>query len=471
MHTLKTVLCVAALLVFAGCAVGPDFKSPDKKMPADWQGIDNATAQQPSAAVALPVAHIAWWQTFNDPVLTRLVEQALAANLDLKIAESRVRQARAARTIAGADLWPQLDAAGSYTRSHQNQQSVVEQGQRVDLFQAGLDAAWELDFFGGTRRNVEAATADIQAAEEDRRDVMVTLAGEVGTTYLSLRGYQQQIEIAKKNLAAQEHTAEITRKRYEAGFANGLDMANALGQAASTRAQIPVLETAAQQAIYSLSVLLALEPAALVAELAPVGLIPAEPAEIPVGLPSELVRRRPDIRRAEAQLHAATASIGIATADLFPRFFLTGSYGERGDEWQTLGNSRNHFWSVGPSITWPVFAAGRITANIKVQNELQQQALAAYDKTVLTALKDVENALTSYAKEQQHYAALSEAVTNGRKAVDISTRLYKAGRSDFLNVLVSQRALFAYEEAWVQSSRKLATDLVALYKALGGGWE
>jgi NodT family efflux transporter outer membrane factor (OMF) lipoprotein len=248
-------------------------------------------------------------------------------------------------------------------------------------------------------------------------------------------------------------------------------MANALGQAASTRAQIPVLETAAQQAIYSLSVLLALEPAALVAELAPVGLIPAEPAEIPIGLPSELVRRRPDIRRAEAQLHAATASIGIATADLFPRFFLTGSYGERGDEWQTLGSSRNRFWSVGPSITWPVFAAGRITANIKVQNELQKQALAAYDKTVLTALKDVESALTSYAKEQQHHAALDEAVTNGRKAVDISTRLYKAGRSDFLNVLVSQRALFAYEEAWVQSSRKLATDLVALYKALGGGWE
>jgi len=163
MHTIKTVLFVAALLVFGGCAVGPDFKSPDKEMPVDWQGIDNATAHQPSAAVALPVAPIAWWQTFNDPVLTRLVEQALAANLDLKIAESRVRQARAARTIAGADLWPQLDAAGSYTRSHQNQQSAVEQGQRFDLFQAGLDAAWELDIFGGTRRSVEAARASALA--------------------------------------------------------------------------------------------------------------------------------------------------------------------------------------------------------------------------------------------------------------------------------------------------------------------
>ncbi len=300
---------------------------------------------------------------------------------------------------------------------------------------------------------------------------MVTLAGEVGTTYLGLRGYQQQIEIARRNLAAQEHTAEITRKRYEAGLANGLDTSNAWGQAAATRAQIPVLETAAQQAIYSLSVLLAREPAALVEELSPVGQIPAEPEEIPVGLPSDLVRRRPDIRRAEAQLHAATATIGVATADLFPKFLLTGSYGERGDEWQTLGDSRNHFWSFGPSVSWPVFAAGRITANIKVQNELQKQALAAYDKTVLTALQDVESALTAYSKEQQHHAALTEAVANGRKAVDIATRLYRAGRSDFLNVLVSQRALLAYEDAWVQSSRKLATDLVALYKALGGGWE
>jgi multidrug efflux system outer membrane protein len=485
MQDIRTALLVGALIMYAGCAVGPDFKSPDKKLPSAWAGIDTASARQPSAAVARPPEYIAWWQTFNDPILTGLVEQALAANLDLKIAESRVRQARAARTIAAAALWPQLDAGGSYTRSHQGQQSAEGSGttgaagasmgtgheQRIDLFQAGLDATWELDIFGGTRRSVEAATADIQAADEDRRDIMVTLIGEVGTTYVSLRGFQQQIAIAQENLAAQEHTAQITRKRYEAGLANGLDMANAWGQAAATRAQIPVFETAAQQAIYSLSVLLAREPAALVAELDPAGPIPAEPAEVPVGLPSDLLRRRPDIRRAEAGLHAATANIGVATADLFPKFTLTGSFGERGAEWQTLGNRNNHVWSVGPSITWPVFAAGRITANIQVQNELQKQALATYDKTVLTALKDVESALVAYANEQRHHAALTDAVANGRKAVDISTLLYTVGRSDFLNVLVSQRALFSYEDALVLSSRNLATDLVALYKALGGGWE
>ncbi len=489
---LPQLLIVCALALSAGCAVGPDFKVPKFLLPRTWTGIDNATRQQPSAAVPEAPSYAAWWKSFNDPVLDRLVDEALAANLDLKSAVARVRQARYSRIIAASPLFPQLGGTGSYTRTHQSgglsSESVSESaggtisggttgmtsgGQeiRTDLYQLGLDASWELDIFGGTRRSLEAATADLRAAEEDRRDVMISLISEVGVTYLDLRGYQQQIVIAKKNLAAQEHSADITRKRYEAGLANGLDMANAQGQAASTRAQIPLLESAARQAIYSLSVLLAREPGALVQELSPTGAIPSQPAAVPVGLPSDIVRKRPDIRRAEEQLHAATAAVGIATADLFPRFTLTGSFGERGTEWQTLGNRGNHYWSVGPSVNWPIFAGGRIWANVKVQNALQEQALAGYEKTVLTALKDVESALIAYSKEQQHYAALTEAVENGRRAVDISTRLYTVGRSDFLNVLVAQRALFAYEDAWVISRRNLSTDLIAIYKALGGGWE
>ncbi len=501
LHVKKYIVVCVLLLAAAGCAVGPDFKQPNAKMPAVWSGLDSFGQQQASTAVAGPTSLAAWWSIFNDPILSGLVEKALAANHDLKIAEARVRQARAERTIAAAGLWPSLDASGSYRRtgSRTSASSAGASSQqtgvtgtatgttpstgtqdtatgksvavRQDLYQVGLDASWELDIFGGTRRSVEAANASIQAAEEDRRDVMVTLIGEVGTTYLNLRGFQQQIAIAKKNLAAQEHTAEITRKRHEAGLANGLDMANAQGQAASTRSQIPLLEAGARQAIYSLGVLLGSEPASLDAELSPVAPIPVPPAEIPVGLPSDLLRRRPDVRRAEAQLHAATANIGVATADLFPKFSLTGASGLKGDEWHTLGNRNNRTWSVGPSVTWPVFAAGRILANVKVQNALQEQAVATYEKTVLTSLKDVESALVAFAKEQQRYAALTDAVENGRNAVDIATRLYTVGLSDFLNVLIAQRTLFAYEDAWVQSTSSLTTDLIALYKALGGGWE
>jgi NodT family efflux transporter outer membrane factor (OMF) lipoprotein len=437
-------------------------------------------------ATAGPAALAAWWSIFNDPALTGLVEEALAANLDLKIAEARVRQARAAWGTAFAGLWPSVNSSASYTRSHESPPSTTgttgasggagasaskPHEVRTDLFQAGLDAAWELDIFGGTRRTVEAADADLQAAEENHRAVLVSLAAEVGTTYISLRGYQQQLAIARKNLASQIRTAGITRKRYEAGFANALDTANAEALAASTQSQIPLLESAVRQSIYSLSILLAREPAALEAELAPEAPVPQMPQQVAVGVPSELLRRRPDVRNAEAQLHAATARVGVAVAEFFPKFSLIGSFGLRGDEWQTLGKRDNHVWSGGPGVTWNIFDAGRTISNLKLQNAVKDETLAAYEKAVLTALKDVDSALIAYAKEQEHLTALTDAVTNGRKAVDLSMQLYSVGRSDYLNVLISQRALFAYEDAWVQSSSKLGVDLIALYKALGGGWE
>jgi NodT family efflux transporter outer membrane factor (OMF) lipoprotein len=340
-----------------------------------------------------------------------------------------------------------------------------------DLFQAGLDAAWELDIFGGVRRNIEASNADIRASVEDRRDVLVTLAAEVGTNYLNLRGSQQQIAIARKNLKAQRHTAEITRKRFEAGFVSALDVASAQAQVATTESQIPSLESAAQGAIYSLSVLLGREPAALLQELATETPIPPAPPEIPVGLPSDLIRRRPDIRRAEAQLHAATARIGVATADLFPKFSLTGSFGFSSTDLSSLANWSSRSWSFGPSVSWPIFAGGRIWWNIEVQNALQEQALIAYEKTVLTALKEVETALVAYAKELERRKSLTDAAENNAKAVDLAMKRYIAGRTDFLSVLTFQGALYQSEDALVQSTRNLTTDLIALYKALGGGWE
>ena len=482
------LILVLCLLAVAGCAVGPNYHPPETKVPTYWDGQNVVTPAQPSKTNINPVELVEWWTAFKDPTLSSLVETAVRANLDVRLAEARIRQARAARWVAGAPLWPQVDATVLYDRSHTPSAAVDTAGGGVavsgsggsaggappfrELFQAGLDASWELDVFGGTRRNLEAATADLQAAVEDRRDVLVTLVGDVGSNYINLRGFQQQIDIAKKNLEAQKHTADIIQKRHDAGFVGGLDVANAKAQVATTAATIPLFESSARAAIYSLGVLLGREPAALEKELAKAAPIPPTPLEIPVGLPSELLRRRPDIRRAEAQIHAATARIGVATADLFPRFFLTGSFGVTTSDVTKIGSlANNKFWSFGPSVTWPIFAGGRIYWNIKIQDALQEQALLTYEKTVLTALKDVETALVAYAKQQETRKSLSAAVVENRRAVDLATQLYLAGRSDFLNVTTAQRNLFVTEDALSQSTRTVDTNLVALYKALGGGWE
>lgn len=474
----KLLLSLTAfgLIIATGCAVGPDYRPPETRTPSAWDGQNAVTPVTPSKTTLDPVSLVEWWTAFNDPALSYLVDTAVRSNLDVRLAEARIRQARAARGVVGAPLWPQVGGSALYQRSKGSSEvggggAIATAGGLRNLWQAGLDAAWEVDIFGGTRRNVEAATADLRAAVEDRRDVLITLVGDVGTNYINLRGFQQQIEIARRNLEAQKHNAEIIQKRYEAGFVGGLDVANARAQVATTEATIPVFESSARAAIYSLGVLLGREPAALTEDLAKAAPIPPTPLAIPVGLPSELLRRRPDIRRAEAQLHAATARIGVATADLFPKFNLAGTFGLSASEAAKLGNWTSNFWSWGPSITWPIFAGGRIYYNIKVQDALAEQALLTYEKTVLTALKDVETALVAYAKQQETHKSLSAAVVNNRKAVDLATQLYLAGRTDFLNVLIAQRSLFTSEDALAQNTAALDTSLIALYKALGGGWE
>ncbi len=491
----------AFCLIVSGCAVGPDYHPSETKVPTYWDGQEVVTPATPSKTTLNPVELVDWWNAFNDPILSSLVATAVRANLDVRLAEARIRQARASLGVAGGPLWPQINATVLYDRSHTPSAAVNTAGGGVavsgssggsgggssgggsggpsggvppfrELFQAGMDGSWEVDVFGGTRRNIEAAGADLQAAVEDRRDVLVILVGDVGSNYINLRGFQQQVGIARKNLEAQKHTADITQKRHDAGFVGGLDVANANAQVATTAATIPLFESSARAAIYSLGVLLGREPAALEKELAKAAPIPPTPPEIPVGLPSELLRRRPDIRRAEAQIHAATARIGVATADLFPKFFLTGSFGVTTSDVTKIGSlANNKFWSFGPSVTWPIFAGGSIYWNIKVQDAIQEQALLTYGKTVLTALKDVETALVAYAKQQESRKSLSVAVVENRKAVDLAMQLYLAGKSDFLNVTTAQRNLFVTEDALSQSTRNVDTDLIALYKALGGGWE
>ena len=464
---LRVLGCLCVLAV-AGCAVGPNYHPPQSSPPSAWYG----PTTQMSLAASQQAELVHWWTTFGDSTLTSLVDRSVMSNLDLRQAKARIRQARAARGVAAGGLWPTVDATGSYTRSRSvAPSSVGTVAATGDLFHAGVDAAWELDVFGGVRRTIEAAEADLQASVEDHRDTLVTLVAEVALNYVDLRGFQQEILIAQNNLRAQQHNAELTRKRYMAGFIGALDVANANAQVATTASQIPVFEASAQQAIYSLGVLLALEPSALVEELSPLSSIPAAPPEVPMLLPADLLLRRPDVRRAEAQIHGATARIGVATADLFPRFNLTGSAGFRGDAINEWLKWSNRVWSFGPAMDWQIFSAGRVTSNIELQRAIQEEAFLAYQKVVLTAFQDVENSLVTYAKEQERRKALLEAVTANRKAVDLATQLYIQGETDFLNVLNAQRSLYVSEDALVQSTRNLSTGLVALYKALGGGWD
>ena len=456
------ILC-GLILPLGGCMVGPNYHRPQTSVPSGWIG----TVDQNTAAMDL----VHWWTAFNDPNLNSLIERAVKSNLNLKQAESRLRQARAARKIASAGLWPTLDAKGSYARS-QSAGTAKASGARDDLWQTGLDAVWEIDVFGGVRRGVEAAESDIQFAVEDQRDVLVTLCGEVALNYIELRGFQQEIIISQNNLKAQQHTAELTRQRFNSGLVSALDVANSDAQVGTTASQIPVLETSARQTIYNLSVLLGREPTALLAELSPKASIPPAPPALPAELPSDLLRRRPDIRRAEAQIHAATARIGVATADLFPKFNLTGSAGyQTSTSFNGMINSRYGFWSIGPSIDWQIFNAGSVRANIEVQKALTEQASLTYQSAVLTALQDVENFLVAYSNEQRRNKALQDTVVANKKAVELATQLYSEGQTEFLNVLDSQRSLYVSEESLVQSTRNLSTDMVSLYKALGGGWE
>ena len=464
----KKALALIVLLM-AGCMVGPEYHPPQTAAPDSWAGVAKTSKDQPSVATWDTVELTRWWQQFNDPILNELVEESVKANPNLQIAEARLRQARAYSGIAMGGLWPSVSASGSYQKFHTA--GVTPDNQTKDLFQSGLDAVWEMDLFGGIRRNVESANANVQAAIENIRDVQVSLIAEVATDYVQLRLYQQEIVVAQNNLTAQQHTADITRKLFKAGFDSALDVANAESVVATTEAQIPVFETSAKQSIYALSVLLARPPAALLEKLSPTVNLPAAPPKIPAGMPSGLLRRRPDIREAEAQLHAATAQTGVAIAQLFPSFSLTGTVNSNSNLLRTWWNNTNRSFSVGPSLNWPVFQGGAIISNVRLQEALLDQAFITYEETVLSAFQDVENALIAFANEQEHRKSLTDAVAANRKAVDLSLQLYTAGQIDFLNVLVAQTSLYTSENALAQSEGNIIIDLIALYKALGGGWE
>jgi outer membrane protein, multidrug efflux system len=501
-----TQLALTALAAVAGChPVGPDYKQPATTMPSSFVEPAPITRRlgPPAPSEQKPTELGLWWTSFDDPELNSLIDRAVERNLTLKMATERILEARANRAIAFSGLFPTVNGTGSYTREKASKNGGVATGasssgattggstssggtngssssssaaaassdKPIDLFEAGFDATWELDVFGGVRRQVESADYSTQAAIEDRRDTLVTLLGEVATNYIALRGAQRQLAITLDNLKSQQDTLKLTQTRFKAGLTSDLDVANAEADVASTASAVPGFQTTIRTSIFALSLLLAQDPESLSEELSADAPIPTAVPNLPLDLPSDLLRRRPDVRRAERQLAAATANIGVATADLFPQFSLTGETGMESLKLKNIARGGSWFYSVGPSIDWDLFDAGRVRANIDVQNSLQRQALETYQAAVLQALSDVDSSLVTYEQEQDRRVALSQDVQSNQRAVNLSIQLYTRGLLDFLSVLDAERSLFAAQSSLVQSDQNISSDLVSLYKALGGGWQ
>jgi len=469
---LHVMVFAGLALLLAGCTVGPNYRPPQVTVPPAYSQSVAAPTNQPPETLAQ------WWRLFHDPQLDSLIQEAALANLDVRLAQARVREARAQSGVARSALFPSVNASGQYARALLSENTgdgflarAAGQPFEQNLFKAGFDMNWELDVFGGNRRALEAAKADLGANEESGRGTRITVLADVGLNYLDLRGLQKQLDVARDNLRLQEQTLALTRDRFRAGLASELDTARAEAQAADTRSQIPLLEQDIQRSIHRLSILLGKDPAELESRLAEPARIPPATPGIPVGLPSDLLRRRPDIRQAEREVAAATARIGVATADLFPRFFLTGAAGLQSLNASDFFDAGSRFWSIGPSVQWPIFTAGRIRQNIRVQNARQDQALIRYEQTVLTSLEEVENALVACGKEQEHHQSLAQSEAANRRAVELADQRYRSGLVDFLNVLETQRSLLVVQDGLARSERTMGQNIVRLYKALGGGWE
>jgi NodT family efflux transporter outer membrane factor (OMF) lipoprotein len=467
---LLTIAVLAAAL--SGCwAVGPDYRREDPAVPARFSSLEQAGDAAPAAMLD------AWWKVFDDPLLDSLMGRLVSRNLDLRIASARLMQARAQAGVASSAFLPEGGLTGEYQRVRRDEAAVLgaaataARGREQDFWLAGFDASWEIDVFGGIRRQVEAADADLAASGEGLRDALISLRGELARNYFELRGLQLRIEIARQEAEIRRDNVEITRERARAGLASELDYARASGELASAEARIPALERALKAAVFRIGVLLGQEPAGLESELRAAGVLPAAPPDLPVGLPSELLRRRPDIRKAERELAAATARIGVSTADLFPRFSLTGAFGYQAAESRLMFRDESNFWAIGPTLRWPVLNFRRILSQIDVSKAVREEALARYERSVLIALEEVENALTALSREKIRSGSLVEAVEANGLAVKLAMDRYLAGVQSYLAVTDAQAALYAAEDQLAQSRQAQSQALVALYKALGGGWE
>ena len=464
-HSLGLLLAVS-LALLAGCAAGPNYKAPKVAVPAAFAGGAETNLSTNETAVT-------WWRGFNDPELDHLVDRALAGNHDLRIASANLRQARALRRQSQFDLLPVAEGTASYndTRYSRAYDPFGGTSRGIELYDAGFDATWELDFFGRVRRSVQANTAEAQAAEANRRDVMVTLISEVARNYFELVGAQSELAVVRRNADNQRETLKITEAILDGGRGTELDVSRARAQMNNTLANIPPLEAAISRAMHRLSVLTGQQPEALTPELKDANTAIALPPLIAISNPETLLRRRPDIRVAERSLAAASARIGIATADLFPRVTFNGNIGLQANTFAGLGKGGADTWAFGPSITWAALDYGHVRSRMQAAGAQSDAALAAYERTVLTALEETENVLVDYSRELARREFLRESERASETAATLARQRYENGATDFLTELDAERVLYEAQDQLAQSNTRTATALVAVYKSLGGGWE
>jgi outer membrane protein, multidrug efflux system len=455
---MKYSLILTSILL-AGCVVGPPYRPAPVAAPQHWQETPRGVMELPVGGSRLPV---------SDSALDALIADALADNLDLRVAAARVREARALRGITASQGKPQI-AAGATAAKFQRSLAVPGFGdRRQDLFDVGFDASWEIDVFGGVRRDIEAALAQVQAADEQRRDVEVSLIAEVARDYVELRGTQRHLDVLDARIETFRQTLSIVRSRATAGLTNDLDVARSEALLEDTLAARPALEFAADAAMHRLAVLIGKQPEELVAPLATHGPIPTVPPQLATGMPLDVIQQRPDVRRAERELAAATARIGVARADLYPRIALLGNFGHRSDDTSTLLKSVGGYWLIGPSLQWPLLTGGRVRGQIDAATARRDQAESSYRQTILQALEDVENSLAGYGRDQDERERLDAAVSAESRAVDLAESRYRAGLDSFLAVLDAQRTLRDEEDRLANAQTQVAVSAVALYKALGG---
>ena len=455
------------LLVLSACSVGPDYVRPELDLPDAWQRSVEHELDDEDSVLAR------WWESFDDAVLTELIERGASDNLDLSVAFARIDRAVALYSVVSGQRVPDIDGTGFATRvrSSEGTTPFIPPGldRTNDLHGLGVTGTWEIDLWGRVRRSIEASEAQMGAAIENYRDVLVVLLAQIGSTYVEVRELQARIEFLERNIKSQRDTLQLTRDRYETEIAPELDVRQAELNLANTESQLPVLRQLLARAVHRLGVLVGEPPSALVTLL-------QEPAPIPkiagvphTGLPAELVRRRPDVRRAERVLAAATAEVGVATAALYPQFQLGGSIGYEATS--ALFDASNLTSSFGPVFRWNLFDGGRVRGQVRVEEAEVREALATYEGTVLVALEDVENALAFYVEERARRDALMRSAAAAQRSVELVRELYRSGLTDFQNVLDTERFLFQQQDQLAASEGQVMQNLIDLYRALGGGWQ
>ncbi len=464
----KPLIFALIIPLLSGCMVGPDYQRPPTAFQAKW--ATTLVNQQATRQETLQN----WWQSFHDPILTSLITQARLGNRDVFQAEARLREARANRDLSVANILPTLSMNVSASKNQPSNASrfgqVGQFSNAYNQFDHSLDANWELDLWGKQRRSIESAEAGLDAADDDLRDVLVSLYAEVALNYIDVRRYQNELIVAKDSLKTQQETYDIAYWRQQAGLVSRVDELQAKQSVENTRADIPKLTSALEQAKHGLAVLLGKQPTELNAILEQFAPIPIAANTIAIGIPADILRQRPDVRQTERKLAAQTAQIGVAEAAAYPSFSLSGSLGVESLAAANVYTAAAKAFQMAVSSAWVLFDSGRIRSNVKMQTALQEQALGLYQNTILKALKDVENSLIAYNQEWQRRDALKASVTAGKEALTLAEQQYQTGTVDFQRVLDSQQTLLTAQNQLIESETEVSSNLIRLYKALGG-WD